>query len=81
MNNNTVIRLKEEYRDEILANPELQGKVASASMKSVATINRWCKDNAQQLTMLSVLNAIREYKKLSKDVSLTAHVEKEKVAA
>lgn len=77
MNNNSVIRLKEEYRDEILANPELQGKVAGACGKSVATINRWSKDNAQQLTMLSVLNAIRDFKKLGKDIALTEHVELE----
>lgn len=80
MNNSTAIRLKEEYREEILANPELQGKVAGASIKSVATINRWCKDNAEQLTMLSVLNAIREYKKLGKDVSLTEQVQIKKAA-
>lgn len=72
--NNTAIRLKEEYREAILSSPELQGKVAGASMKSVATIYRWCKENAEQLTMLSVLNAIREYKKLGKDVSLTEQI-------
>lgn len=71
---NTVIRVKEEYRNEILDNQEFQGKVASSCGKSVATVIRWCKENAQQLTMLSVLNAIREFKKLGKDTQLTEHV-------
>lgn len=75
MSNTSVIRLKEEYREEILGNPELQGKVAGACGKSVNTIYRWCRENAQQLTMLSVLNAIREFKKLGKEISLTEHVE------
>lgn len=71
---NTGIRLKQEYRDEILSNPELQGKVAAACGKSVNTIYRWCRENAQQLTMLSVLNAIREFKNLNKEVSLTEEI-------
>lgn len=74
---NTVIRLKQEYREDILGNAELQGKVAGAAGKAVNTIYRWCRDNDQRLTMLSVLNAIREFKKLGKDIALTEHVELE----
>lgn len=69
-----VIRLKQEYREEILATPELQGKIAGACKKSMNTVWRWCKDNSEQLTMLSALNAIRDFKKLSKQVELTESI-------
>lgn len=71
---NTVIRLKPEYIAQILASPELQGKVAAVSNKSVNTVYRWCRANAPQLTMLCVLQTIRQHVGVPAHVPLTAHV-------
>jgi len=71
---NTVIRLKPEYIAQILASPELQGKVAAVSNKSVNTVYRWCRANAPQLTMLCVLQTIRQHVGVPAHVPLTAHI-------
>ncbi len=71
---NTVIRLKPEFIQHIMASPELQGKVAAVSNKSVNTVYRWCRANAPQLTMLCVLQTIRQHVGVPANVPLTAHV-------
>ena len=70
----TVIRLMPEYVRAIQENPELQGLIAQRTYKSTGTILRWCKINASQLTMLSVLISIREFLHMQKDTVLTEHV-------
>jgi hypothetical protein len=70
----TVIRLMPEYILAIQENPGLQGLIAQRTKKSTTTILRWCKVNASQLTMLSVLISIREYLHMAKDSVLTEHV-------
>lgn len=73
--------LKSEYLDQIKTDEALVGKIARATGKSFQTIKRWAADNDEKLTMLSALNAIREYLKLAKSVSLTEEVKDEKQAA
>ena len=73
----TTIKLLPEFLQAIQDNPALQGIIAQRTSKSNATIIRWCKINASQLTMLSVLICIREFLQLPKDFVLTEHVELE----
>lgn len=76
-----VLRLKATYRELILSDAALQGKVAAATNKSFITIYRWCKSNAPELTMLSVINTIKEHQQLSKTAELTEMVNVQKKAA
>mgnify|MGYP006266457053 CR=1 FL=1 len=77
MKNQTTIKLLPEFVLTIQETPELQGRLAAATGKSVATILRWCRESDSRLTMLSVLIAIREYLQLPKHFVLTGHVELE----
>lgn len=61
----TELRLKEKYRTLILTNPALQGAIAQRTNKSMNTVWRWCKDNAGQLTMLSVIDELKKFLSLS----------------
>jgi hypothetical protein len=81
MSNDTVIRLKPEFVQAILADEELRAKVAEACEKSSITIYRWCHSNDSRLTMLSALVVIREYMKLGKDAVITHHVKLNTVEA
>jgi hypothetical protein len=76
----TVIRLMPEYVRAIQENPGLQGLIAQHTYKSTQTILRWCKINASQLTMLSVLICIRQYLHMQKDTVITEHVELENLS-
>jgi hypothetical protein len=67
----TTIRLKPKFIRVIQDNPALQGVIAQRAGKSNATIMRWCKQNAAELTMLSVLLSIRDFLQLPKGTALT----------
>jgi hypothetical protein len=69
-------QLKKQYGELILADTKLLGTVASAAGRSVDTIQRWVINKDEKLTMFTVLNAIREYLKLAKSVTLTEDVAK-----
>ncbi|HWB62128.1 MAG TPA: hypothetical protein VG603_01365 [Chitinophagales bacterium] len=71
---NTVTRLKQEYREAILNDAELHGKVAKATNKSWNTIYRWCNDNAEQLIMLTVIRTVREYLGIDNTISLVEEI-------
>lgn len=58
---NTAKRLKKKYRDAILSDPTLHGLVASAANKSFNTVFRWCKNNSEDLTMIAVLNTVKQH--------------------
>lgn len=73
-------QLKKQYGELIKADTKLLGTVASAAGRSVDTIQRWVDNKDEKLTMFSVLNAIREYLKLAKSVTLTEDVPDEVVA-
>lgn len=73
----TVIRMKPEYVKAIEDNPALMGVIAQVTNKSISTIERWCASNDSRLTMLSVINSVRDYLKLSKDSSITEHIKKQ----
>ena len=79
-NEQKVMRLKKEYIDAILSNPQLQGNIAAATnKKSTFTVYRWCLSNAEQLIMLSVLNCIKDFLSLPKNTVLTEMVAVEEV--
>jgi hypothetical protein len=66
-----VLRLKSEYRRAIIHSAKLQGDIADACNKSVASVLRWANNNAEQLTMLSALNVIRAHFNIDKNTALT----------
>ena len=76
----SAIKLKPEYIKLIQDNPALHGAIAQKVNKSLKTIERWCDSNDDRLTMLSVLDCIRQYKGLSKSVILTHTVNELKAA-
>lgn len=73
--------LRSDLRDQIITNVELQLNIHKSSGRSVETIKRWCRENSELLTMLSVLNAIRSTLKISKTELLTEIVDDTKVEA
>lgn len=75
------IRLKEEFVTAIKANPQLMGTIAQKLNKSTKTIERWCTTNDEKLTMLTVINCIREFKGLPKTAVLTINTKTENQAA
>ena len=76
----STIKLKPEYIKLIQDNPALHGAIAQKVNKSLKTIERWCDSNDDRLTMLSVLDCIRQYKGLAKSVVLTHTVNELKAA-
>lgn len=64
-------QLKQNIKELIAADPILQGKLASQADKSVFTIQKWIREDDQKITMLSMLNVIREHCNLDKKVLLT----------
>lgn len=74
-NHTPTIRLRLDIRNEIIQDSDFAlaiGKAAGG--KSYFTIVRWCKANAETLTMLSVLNAVRKYKNLPDDCEVTEDI-------
>lgn len=74
------IKLKPEYIKLIQDNPALHGAIAQKVNKSFKTIERWCDSNDDRLTMLSVLDCIRQFAGLNKSVVLTHTVNELKAA-
>lgn len=63
-------KLRKDIKQLIKDDATLQGKLADTANKSVFTILRWIKDDNQKLTMLSMLNVIREHAGIGKKDSL-----------
>lgn len=66
--------LKAAYRKEILSNAALQGKIARATHKSVASVIRWANTNSEMLLLSPCLDEIRFHLRLSKSETLTEAV-------
>lgn len=63
-------KLRQDIKDLINSDSELQGKLAKQAKKSVQTILRWIKEDDEKITMLSLLNIVREHARLPKRDSL-----------
>ena len=72
-----VLRLKSEYRRAIIHSAKLQGDIADACNKSVASVLRWANNNGEQLTMLSALNVLRAHFRIDKSAALTEWISAE----
>lgn len=53
--------MKEEIYEEIIKNPELQGKIMSVTGKSHATIMRWARKKDSRLNDVKVLKILKEH--------------------
>lgn len=67
-------KLTQKIKDLIQSDTTLQGKLADKAGKSVFTILRWLRDDDQKLTMLSLLNVIREHANISKKDSMLEEI-------
>ena len=76
-----VLRLKAEYRKAITDNPGLQGAIAQRTNKSMNAVWRWCRNNSEQLTMLSVVTELQTFLKLPKGLSMFEEIEVTEKAA
>jgi len=59
--------LKQDYLNTILADQELQGKIAKAAGRSVQTVILWAKNNSSFLTMKKVLIELTDYLGVSEE--------------
>jgi hypothetical protein len=69
--------LKESFREKILSDPELIGRIAKATNKDTASVKRWATITHNNLLLITVLDVLRSYLKLSKNEVLTETVEVE----
>lgn len=76
----TRTQMKPQYVKAIVDNPALLGAIAQKTNKSISTVERWCAQNHESLTMISAIQCVREFLKLDKSVSITETVNELKAA-
>lgn len=76
----TIVKMKPEYVKAIIDNPTLLCQIAEDNHKSISTIERWCSLNDTRLTMIPVVNRVREFLKLKKGVEIIENVKALKAA-
>lgn len=65
------MQLQKKYLDEIIASPVLKGKIAEATDTKLSTVERWIKQNSEQLTLQIVQDTIRLHLKLNPTAVIT----------
>lgn len=77
-----MLQLKEEFKQRIKDDQELQLKIAKAfAKKNIVTVQRWVRANSRVLTLPTTLDIIRKHESLTKDVELTEEVDSQPVRA
>jgi hypothetical protein len=70
-----MLQLKSTYREAILADVELQVKIAKSTHKTIETVKRWARNNESMLMLLPVLQSIKTHLKLHETEVITEEVE------
>lgn len=76
----TIVKMKPEFVKAIIDNPTLLCQIAEDNHKSISTIERWCSLNDTRLTMVPVVNRVKEFLKLKSGVEVTENVVAKKAA-